>query len=100
MEIPEGVNTVKSDKCCKLVKSLYGLKQAPRCWNERYNDYIIALGFERSRLDYEKRFEKFIKKFKTKTQQTIIYLIFLVSLVALASSCLRGSRRCTNVGCE
>lgn len=36
----------------KLNKSLYGLKQSPRCWNEKLNNYLIEIGFARSRHDY------------------------------------------------
>ena len=34
---------------CRLNKSLYGLKQAPRAWYERIDDFLISLGFTKSR---------------------------------------------------
>lgn len=50
MTTPEGID--EHGKVCKLNKSLYGLKQSPRCWNTRFNDFILSLGFNRSRSDY------------------------------------------------
>ena len=52
---------VEAGKVLKLLKPLYGLKQSGRCWNETMNEYIIALGFIKSRLDpciYYKRGKK------------------------------------------
>ena len=52
---------VEEGKVLKLLKPLYGLKQSGRCWNETMNEYIIALGFSKSRLDpciYYKRDKK------------------------------------------
>jgi hypothetical protein len=34
---------------CKLKKSLYGLKQSPRMWYQKFDTYILGLGFVRSR---------------------------------------------------
>lgn len=48
---PDGVN-VPPNKVLKLVKSIYGLKQAPKQWNERFHNFIITLGFVRSKSDY------------------------------------------------
>ncbi|KNC31245.1 Copia protein [Lucilia cuprina] len=55
MQPPEGVD-VKENYVCKLNKSLYGLKQSPRCWNEKINNYLIQIGFSRSKHDYCLRF--------------------------------------------
>lgn len=51
MAIPEGVKA-NDGMACKLNKSLYGLKQAPRCWNLKFNNYLVSLGFKRSMHDY------------------------------------------------
>jgi hypothetical protein len=50
MQQPEGHGD-GSGRVCRLKKSLYGLKQAPRCWNEKFSNYIIKLGFRRSEAD-------------------------------------------------
>ena len=42
---------VEEGKVLKLLKPLSGLKQSGRCWNETMNEYIVALGFIKSRLD-------------------------------------------------
>ena len=44
MEQPEGFND-GTGRVCRLNKSLYGLKQAPRCWNKRFGNFLIRLGF-------------------------------------------------------
>ena len=36
---------------CKLKKSLYGLKQSPRMWYQKFDTYILGLGFVRSKVD-------------------------------------------------
>ena len=37
---------------CKLKKSLYGLKQSPRMWYQKFDTYILGLGFVRSKVDH------------------------------------------------
>nr|XP_029717511.1 uncharacterized protein LOC115260614 [Aedes albopictus] len=51
MEVPDGVQA-PSGMVCRLQKSLYGLKQSPRCWNDKFNDVLLKLGFVRSKHDY------------------------------------------------
>ena len=51
MAVPDGLS-IDSEMACKLNKSLYGLKQAPRCWNIKFNNFLVSLGFSRSRHDY------------------------------------------------
>lgn len=41
----------KGSKVCKLKKSIYGLKQASRMWNEKFNKFILRIGFKRSASD-------------------------------------------------
>jgi hypothetical protein len=45
---------VKGNKelVCKLKKSLYGLKQSPRMWYQKFDTYILGLGFVRRRVDH------------------------------------------------
>jgi hypothetical protein len=53
MNQPEGF-VVKGNKelVFKLKKSLYGLKQSPRMWYQKFDTYILGLGFVRSRVDH------------------------------------------------
>lgn len=46
MKQPEGYST-GSDLVCKLQRSLYGLKQSARSWNQRINEVLLELGFQR-----------------------------------------------------
>ena len=36
---------------CKLKKSLYGLKQAPKTWYGRMDNFLMSLGFTKSKAD-------------------------------------------------
>lgn len=45
MNLPEGFE--QGDLVCKLNKSLYGLKQASRNWNDKFNRFMLKLGFKR-----------------------------------------------------
>lgn len=49
MELPEGFK--RGNKVCKLNKALYGLKQASREWNEKFNEFMTRIGFERCASD-------------------------------------------------
>ncbi|KAL1190989.1 Retrovirus-related Pol polyprotein from transposon TNT 1-94 [Cardamine amara subsp. amara] len=52
MEIPEGFeDQFKTGQVCLLNKSLYGLKQSPRKWNQKFDSYMLEIGFERSPRD-------------------------------------------------
>jgi hypothetical protein len=42
----------KKELVYKLKKSLYGLKQSPRMWYQKFDTYILELGFVRSRDDH------------------------------------------------
>jgi hypothetical protein len=53
MKQPEGfVVKGKNELVFKLKKSLYGLKQSPRMWYQKFDTYILELGFVRSRADH------------------------------------------------
>jgi hypothetical protein len=49
---PPGFIIGDSDKVLRLKKALYGLRQAPRAWNAKLDKEMIALGFERSKLEH------------------------------------------------
>lgn len=49
MQLPDGFG--QQSKVCKLNKALYGLKQASRAWNEKFNKFMIRIGFKRSESD-------------------------------------------------
>jgi hypothetical protein len=40
------------DLVCKLKTSLYGLKQYPRMWYQKFDTYILGLGFTRRKDDH------------------------------------------------
>jgi hypothetical protein len=42
----------KKELVCKLNKSLYGLKKSSRMWYQKFDTYILGLGFLRSRVDH------------------------------------------------
>jgi hypothetical protein len=53
MKQPEGfVVKGKKEMVCKIKKSLYGLKQSPRMWYQKFDTYILGLGFVRSMVDH------------------------------------------------
>lgn len=70
----------RGSQVCKLNKSLYGLKQAPRSWNERFNEFILKLGFSRSQFDS--------CLYVRKMRETVIYLILYVDDIIIASNSL------------
>ena len=52
MKQPEGyVVKGKKELVCKMKKSLYGLKQSPRMWYQKFDTYMLGLGFTRSKED-------------------------------------------------
>jgi hypothetical protein len=53
MKQPEGYAVKgKKELVCKLKKSLYGLKQSPRMWYQKFDTYMLGLGFTRSKEDH------------------------------------------------
>jgi hypothetical protein len=42
----------KKDLVCKLKRSLYVLKQSPRMWYQKFDTYILILGFVKSKVDH------------------------------------------------
>ena len=52
MKQPEGYAMKgKKELVCKMKKSLYGLKQSPRMWYQKFDTYMLGLGFKRSKED-------------------------------------------------
>ena len=52
LEQPEGyLKPGQESKVCKLLKSLYGLKQASRVWYERFNNYLLLIGYTKCHSD-------------------------------------------------
>lgn len=41
----------KTNRVCRLNRSLYSLKQALRCWNQKFDQFMVNLGFVQSRED-------------------------------------------------
>lgn len=39
------------DHVCQLKKALYGLRQAPLAWFQRFNSYLLSLGFRQTQSD-------------------------------------------------
>ena len=53
MKQPEGYAMKgKKEPVCKMKKSLYGLKQSPRMWYQKFDTYMLGLGFARSKEDH------------------------------------------------
>ena len=51
MKQPEGYAVKGKELVCKLKKSLYDLKQSPRIWYQKFDTYMLGLGFTRSKED-------------------------------------------------
>ena len=52
IEQPPGFETHdKKTHVCWLKKKLYGLKQAPKAWYKRIDDFLMSLGFTKSKAD-------------------------------------------------
>lgn len=48
---PQGFK-IGTNKVLELKKALYGLKGSSRKWYECFNEFIISIGFTRSKYDY------------------------------------------------
>uniref|UniRef100_A0AAV1VNP0 Integrase catalytic domain-containing protein n=1 Tax=Peronospora matthiolae TaxID=2874970 RepID=A0AAV1VNP0_9STRA len=78
--IPEGVELEGSFDCLELVKAIYGLKQASRVWNETFDEFVCAIGFQASSLDpclYVRIVEG----------QCVLLLVYVDDVLITGSSC-------------
>lgn len=57
MKCPPGLNFFHKNPVCKLIKSIYGLKQESRQGNNKLNQSLSKLGFQRS-ISYDSLFTK------------------------------------------
>lgn len=48
---PEGYDD-GTEKVCKLKKALYGLKESPKAWYNCLDEFLMKIGFKRSKYDY------------------------------------------------
>ena len=52
MAQPKGfIDAGKEDHVCRLKKSLYELKQSPRQWYERFDTFMLQIGYKRGEHD-------------------------------------------------
>jgi hypothetical protein len=42
----------KKEVVCRLKNSLYGLKRSLRMWYQKFDTYMLGLGFTRSKMDH------------------------------------------------
>uniref|UniRef100_A0AAV1U0S8 Reverse transcriptase Ty1/copia-type domain-containing protein n=1 Tax=Peronospora matthiolae TaxID=2874970 RepID=A0AAV1U0S8_9STRA len=78
--IPEGVKLEGSFDCLELVKAIYGLKQALRVWNETFDEFMCAIGFQASSLD------PFLY-IKIVEGQCVLLLVYVDDVLITGSSC-------------
>jgi hypothetical protein len=52
MKQPEGFGVKGKELVCKLKNLMYGLKQSPRMWYQKFDTYMLGLGFTRSKEDH------------------------------------------------
>jgi hypothetical protein len=58
---------------CRLKKALYGLKQAPRAWYGRIDNFLMSLGFTKSKVDSN-------LYFKVMNDEHVILLLYVDDL--------------------
>ena len=76
MERPEGFDVKgKKEVVCRLKNSLYGLKRSLRMWYQKFDTYMLGLGFTRSKEDHCVYFKLI--------GDHLIYLVFYVDAMLL-----------------
>ena len=80
LAIPDGM-TKMYGKSLKLAKSLYGLKQSPRCWNEKFNELLLSVGFQRSQHDYS-----MYTRINNDKSDMLIFVMYIDDLLIAGSS--------------
>lgn len=71
---PAFVDPHKPNHVFRLKKALYGLRHAPQVWFDRFNNYLLTLGFFCSTVDYS----MFICR---NNQGTIILLLYVDDMI-------------------
>jgi hypothetical protein len=79
MKQPEGFDVKgKKELVCTLKISLYGLKPSPRMWYQKFDTYMLGLGFTRSKEDHCVYFKLI--------GDHLIYLVFYVDDMLLVGN--------------
>lgn len=79
LSTPDGIKA-REGMAYKLLKSLYGLKQAPRCWNDKFNKFLLSIGFKRSKHD-----SCLYTKFDDKREDVLIVIMYVDDLLIAGS---------------
>jgi hypothetical protein len=74
VEQPQGIETHDSQTpVCRLKKALYGLKQAPKTWYGRIDNFLMSLGFIKSKIDSN-------LSYKIENDDQVILLLYVDNL--------------------
>jgi hypothetical protein len=65
----------KKEMVCKIEKSMHGLNQSPRMWYQKFDTYILGLGFTRIKADHCVYFKL--------VGDRLIYLVLYVDVMLL-----------------
>lgn len=77
LKTPDGVD-IGENQTLKLKRSLYGLRQSPKCWNNRFHEFVITLGFKQSKSEY--------CLYTKHENESLLYLVLYVDDVLLATN--------------
>jgi hypothetical protein len=80
IEQPQGFEVEdRKSHVCRLKKALYGLKQAPRAWYGRIDNFLMILGFTKSKSDSN-------IYFKIMNNEPVILLLYVDDLFLTVNS--------------